>query len=98
MDALDHNYSKGTPFKMHAHYRRDAGCDYAVEVQRAARLMRGIQSCVAVLATERPETLELSGYIRPGLIEAIDELASEVTCELDDLSDRIKAGELLPER
>ncbi|MBK6868501.1 MAG: hypothetical protein IPG98_11470 [Burkholderiales bacterium] len=90
MDTKAHS-NEPQPFDLHDQYSTDAKCGYASDVKTAARMMRGIKACAAVLATERPETLELGDYIRSGLISAIDELAFAVICELDDLSKTVKA-------
>ena len=73
----------------HALYMSDRQCGRSQSIWRAARMLRGIQACAAVLSTEREETLKLGAMLRGGLIEAIDELAFQADCELEALDERI---------
>ena len=73
----------------------DAQCGHSLSTWRAARMVRGIKACAMVLAAEREETMHLGAYLRGGLTEAIAELAHQVSCELEGLSNNIKAGERL---
>lgn len=81
---------------VHALYRADSECGHSLSTWRIARRLRAIQSVANVLSAEREETLSFGPYLRSGLIEAIAELAFDASCDLEGLSDNIKAGNYLP--
>ena len=93
--SAQHDQARARVPNVHELARDDAQCGYSQDTARAARMVRGIQACATVLFAEREENLELSAYLRCGLIEAIDELAREVECELETLSEAIIAGKKL---
>lgn len=87
-----HSMQQRVP-NVHDLYMKDRQCGRSLHTWRAARMLRGISACAAVLSTEREETLELGAMLRGGLIEAIDELAFQVDCELEGLDERINRAQ-----
>lgn len=89
-------YPGDTPIDLHALYQQNAACGYTHPIelrphhaQSIAMHLRGIQGVASVLvAASDSEMIELSAWMRAGLIEAITALADSATTTLDSLNER----------
>lgn len=88
------------PFALHATAQRHAACGYdrdlrltESEAQGIASRLRGIQAiaCIFVAAGDR-DALELDGWLRSGLADAVEALAGDAYVTLERSKERAHGG------
>lgn len=90
--------SEPRPLALHDLYRQQAACGYTRDltlcrrtVQQITARLRGISAITAVLtASSDDESLHLGDWLRFGLIEAIDALASDAHHEIERINERAR--------
>lgn len=78
------------PFDMHREYQLNADCGYtrdlklpACEAQSVAARLRGANAVTAILIAEGAENVSLGGYLRGGLLDALNCLIGDAITTLE---------------
>lgn len=85
---------------VHDEYHRAKACGFNTDLvickfvaQEIAGRVRGISAIASLLAAENADGLSLGGYIRGGLLDALDLLSLDVTNRLEAANDRAEKAQ-----
>lgn len=89
-----------SPMDMHQQYHLNTHCGYTrdlrlpeSEAQSLASRLRGANAVTAILMTEGTENVSLGGYLRGGLLDALDCLIGDAMTALEHANDEASKEE-----